>query len=167
MLVDELRGHEGETIYVLAMWVVQGIGHALTVMADWFTDLDDRLSTAAVAIADQESAGRRAKRADLVVELANLPAFATAKNDAARTLVIDGHLEGLLAVQGGSMLVQEVRDYFNTHVLPGIEAAMAAQAHDLLAGKTPKRDVAAVLGIGTTKLDQLLARYPANRPPRS
>ena len=31
------------------------------------------------------------ERADLVVELANLPEFATARNEAARTLVVDGH----------------------------------------------------------------------------
>lgn len=60
------------------------------------------------------------------------------------------------------MLVQEVKDYFTTNVLPGLEAAMAAQARALLDAKKPKQDVAAILGIGTTKLDQLLARYPAS-----
>lgn len=160
-LVGDLRSHEGETISVLAMWVLHGIGHALTVMADWYVDLDERLDTAAVAAADQETAGRRAKRADLIVELANLPEFATAKNEAARTLVVDGHLGGLLQFQGGPMLVQEVKDYFDTHVLPGIEEDMAERARELLDAKKPKKDVAAVLGIGTTKLDNLLARYPA------
>jgi hypothetical protein len=159
-LLDEFRSHDGETIYVMAMWILHGVGHALTVFADWFIDLDQRLDTAAVAVADQESAGRRAKRSELIVELANLPAFATAKNDAARSLVIDGHMEGLLQVMGGSTFVQEVKDYFNVNVLPGLEAAMAAQARELLAAKKPKKEVAATLGIGTTRLEQLLVRHP-------
>lgn len=159
-LVAELRSHEGETMFVVAMWILHGIGHELTVEAEWYADLDSRLSTASVAAADQASAEQRAEHDALVAELANLPAFAAATNDAGRSIAIDNHLGGLLAFRGGPRLVQEVKDRFNADVLPGIEAAMASEARSLLAEKRSKKDVAAALGIGPTRLDHLLARYP-------
>lgn len=159
-LVTELSAHHGDTTMVTARWVIQGIGHDLTVLADWFADLSDRIEVAADAVADQSSAGRRERHEALVVELANLPGFATATNDAGRSLVVDRHLEGALQFFGGATLVQEVRDYFNVHVRPGIEEALAEQARGLLAESQTKKQVAASLGIGATKLDQLLARYP-------
>jgi hypothetical protein len=48
-------------------------------------------------------------------------------------------------------------------VLPGVEKDLADRALELISQKTPKKDVAAKLGIGATKLDQLLARYPPSR----
>lgn len=161
-LLVELRDHADETTSLLAMWVLQGIGHALVVNADWWIGLDERLVTAAGAVADQEHASRLAERSALIVELAELPGFATAKNESARSAVIDAHLGGLLQVQGGARLVQEVKDHFDAHVLPGIEKDLADKARELISQKTPKKDVAAKLGIGATKLDQLLARYPAS-----
>lgn len=163
-LVTELSARHGDTTMVTARWVLQGIGHDLTVLADWFVDLSDRIDVAADAVADQASAGRRESHGALVADLANLPGFATATNDAGRSLVVDQHLGGALQFFGGATLVQEVRDYFNVHIRPGLDQAAAARAQQLFAENKTKRQVAAALGIGTTKLDQLLARYPAADP---
>ena len=163
-LVAELTGRHGDTTVVTAMWVLQGIGHVLVVLADWYGDLSDLIETAADALADQASAGQRASHEALVAELANLPGFATATNDAGRTLVVDQHLEGALQFVGGSTLVQEVKDYFNVRIRPGLEEAAAARAYQLLAENQTKKQVAGTLGIGATKLDQLLVRYPKPGP---
>lgn len=159
-LVTELSARHGDTTMVTAKWVLQGIGHDLTVLADWYVDLCDLIDTAADALADQASAGHRANHEALVIELATLPGFATATNDAGRSLVVDQHLEGALQFFGGSTLVQEVNDYFNVHIRPALDQATATEAHQLLAENHTRKQVAASLGIGATKLDQLLARYP-------
>lgn len=165
----------GRTAVVEVAWMLDGMAHVLTIEADWYRRLQDRLRDLEVA----EYMDAEADELLLSHRLERVPAWAeevSRQEDFQRTRSVAERGEVVCRLvaelgqarergEAGARIViaevaREAWRIFEEEIRPRQEREMAQIAHSLLMSGLKKYEVAARMGVGKERLNTLIARYP-------
>lgn len=168
-LLDEAQEHLGATRLIQVAFSHDGIGHFWWFEASWYRTLAEWAEDFKRATAVVEEAESHARGEVWVQTLAHSPEFQRAGSEEARRRVacqLIPEMESLARSDSPwerrpiRKVVRSAWETFQSEILPGQEETIAAQARELQAVGLAKWEVAARLGMGTSKLNRILGQCP-------